>query len=190
MISLPQIIFCYFAGAILTLAGFAVSLRNPVHCVLLVLLMFFHMAGVYLTLNAEFLAAVQIIVYAGAILVLYLFVVFLVNLKSEVKTQRLNTSQPIGGAIALLLFAILLFGISSFKLGTPGKWTVDAIQQVSNTKALGIELFTTYLLPFEITGIILLVAVVGGIVLARRDSEVNNTPDSDHSHHKAEEVQG
>lgn len=180
MISLPQIIFCYFAAAIITLSGMAVTLRNPVHCVLLVLLMFFHMAGVYLTLNAEFLAAVQIIVYAGAILVLYLFVVFLVNLKANAPTQRLNTSQPIGGAIAALLFALLLYGIPSFKLGTPGKWTVATLQQVGNTKALGIELFTTYLLPFEITGIILLVAVVGGIVLARRENEVTDTANTSH----------
>lgn len=190
MISLPQIIFCYFAAAILTLSGMAVTLRNPVHCVLLVLLMFFHMAGIYLTLNAEFLAAVQIIVYAGAILVLYLFVVFLVNLKTDARTPRLNTSRPIGGVIALLLFALLLYGIPSFKLGTPGKWSMAALREVGNTKALGIELFTTYLLPFEITGIILLVAVVGGIVLARRDSEIIDTTNNNTSQQEPEEAQG
>ncbi|PLX50081.1 MAG: NADH-ubiquinone/plastoquinone oxidoreductase chain 6 [Desulfobulbaceae bacterium] len=169
MISLSQLLFAYLATAITGLALLAVNARNPVHSVLLVLAMFFHMAGLYLTLNAEFLAAVQIIVYAGAILVLYLFVVFLVNLKEEIRVKRFVVSQHYAILLAIGLCVLLVSNMDSFALGISGPWTIEAIQQTTHIKALGRELFTTYLLPFEITGLILLVAVIGGLVLARED---------------------
>lgn len=164
-----QILFFYFATVILGLSLGAVTMRNPVYSVLMVLAMFFHMAGIYLTLNAEFLAAVQVIVYAGAVLVLYLFVVFLVNLKKEVRISRFVKHPGIGATLAATLFAVLFFSFHSFRLGPQGAWTVAAIDEVTFTKAMALELFTKYLLPFEITGIILLIAVVGGIVLAKRE---------------------
>jgi len=80
-----QIFFCYCAVMIIGTGLLAITMKNPVHSVLMVLVLFFHMAGLYLTLQAEFLAAVQIIVYAGAILVLYLFVLFLVSLREEIR---------------------------------------------------------------------------------------------------------
>ncbi len=169
MISLSQILFAYLATAIIGLSFLAVNMRNPVHSVLMVLAMFFHMAGLYLTLNAEFLAAVQIIVYAGAILVLYLFVVFLVNIKQEIKVNRFVVSQKYAILLASGLCLLLVSNINSFSLGVTGPWNIEAIQNTSNIKALGRELFTTYLLPFEITGLILLVAVIGGLVLAKDD---------------------
>lgn len=169
MISAAQMIFAYLALAIIVLALLAVNARNPVHSVLMVLVMFFHMAGLYLTLNAEFLAAVQVIVYAGAVLVLYLFVVFLVNLKTEMRVARFIPSHKLGMSLALILWLLLLAAQQSFKLGIPGKWSIAAIKEATHTKALGTELLTDFALPFEITGIILLVAVVGGIFLAKNE---------------------
>lgn len=169
MISSAQMIFAYLACAISVLALLAVNMRNPVHSVLMVLVMFFHMAGLYLTLNAEFLAAVQVIVYAGAVLVLYLFVVFLVNLKTEVRIERFISSRTLGMSLAVTLWLLLLAGQHSFRLGFPGSWTVAAIREATHTKAMGTELLTNFALPFEITGLILLVAVIGGIFLAKSE---------------------
>ncbi len=168
---LAKFIFLYCALVIIASALLAVRFRNPVHSVLAVLVLFFHMAGLYLLLNAEFLAAVQIIVYAGAILVLYLFVVFLVNIKQEIHIERFVANHNISIAISLLVFVMLMVGTRSFFLGTHGKWTVDAILKVTHTKALGTEIFTSYILPFEIVALVLLVAVIGGILLAKQERQ-------------------
>lgn len=164
-----QLFFIYCALMIIASGILAISLRNPVHCVLMVLVLFFHLAGLYLTLNAEFLAAVQIIVYAGAILVLYLFVLFLVSLREELHLDAFIPNPWVGRAIALGLACGLLYVIPSLTLGTKGNWSLAAIRAQTHTKALGQEMFSTYLLPFEIAGLILLVALIGGLVLARRE---------------------
>jgi NADH-quinone oxidoreductase subunit J len=164
-----QLFFGYCALMILASGILAISLRNPVHCVLMVLVLFFHMAGLYLTLNAEFLAAVQIIVYAGAILVLYLFVLFLVSLREELHLDAFVPGAWLGRIIAGSLALALVAVIPAFSLGEKGTWTIDAIRNLTHTKALGQEMYSTYLLPFEIAGLILLVALIGGLVLARRD---------------------
>lgn len=167
-----QIFFMYCALMIIASGILAISLRNPVHCVLMVLVLFFHMAGLYLTLNAEFLAAVQIIVYAGAILVLYLFVLFLVSLREELRLDAFIPSAWLGRAIAAGLAAALLYAIGGFSLGDKGHWSVEAVRELTHTKVIGQELYSTYLLPFEIAGLILLVALIGGLVLARREESV------------------
>ena len=167
-----QIFFMYCALMIIASGILAISLRNPVHCVLMVLVLFFHMAGLYLTLNAEFLAAVQIIVYAGAILVLYLFVLFLVSLREELRLDAFIPNAWLGRAIAAGLAAALLYAVSAFSLGEKGNWPVEAIRELTHTKVIGQELYSTYLLPFEIAGLILLVALIGGLVLARREEGV------------------
>ncbi|MDY0391666.1 MAG: NADH-quinone oxidoreductase subunit J [Desulfobulbus oligotrophicus] len=165
-----QIFFIYCALMIIASSILAVSLRNPIHCVLMVLILFFHMAGLYLTLNAEFLAAVQIIVYAGAILVLYLFVLFLVSLRDEIRLVPFIANAWVGRAVAVGLAGVLLYAVlPAFILGEKGKWPVEAVREVTHTKVIGQELYTTYLLPFEIAGLILLVALLGGLVLARRE---------------------
>ncbi len=164
-----QIFFGYCALMIIASGILAISLRNPVHCVLMVLVLFFHMAGLYLTLNAEFLAAVQIIVYAGAILVLYLFVLFLVSLREELHLDAFIPNAWVGRIIAVGLALALVYVIPAFTLGEKGTWSTAAINELTHTKAMGQEMYTTYLLPFEIAGLILLVALIGGLVLARRD---------------------
>ncbi|MEA3466991.1 MAG: NADH-quinone oxidoreductase subunit J [Thermodesulfobacteriota bacterium] len=171
-----QILFLYCAVVIITTGLLAVRFKNPVYSVLAVLVLFFHMAGLYLLLNAEFLAAIQIIVYAGAILVLYLFVVFLVDLRQELTVERFIANHRFGTIASIGLGGCLLAVIPFFKLGAKGEYPVERIEQLTHTKAMGFELYSTYLLPFEVAGLILLIAVIGGLVLARKDrGEADNS---------------
>lgn len=166
-----EIMFLYCAITIIATGLMAVRFKNPVYSVLSVLTLFFHMAGLYLLLNAEFLAAIQIIVYAGAVLVLYVFVIFLVNLRQEITVDRFIENHKLSTIASVALGLCLLAVIPSFKLGAKGDFTVDRIQQITHTKAMGYEIYSTYILPFEVAGLILLIAVIGGLVLARKDRE-------------------
>jgi len=168
---LNQLAFLYCASVITGTALLAVRFKNPVYSVLSVLVLFFHMAGLYLILNAEFLAAIQVIVYAGAVLVLYLFVLFLVSLREEVKVERFITNHRFATVASSCLGLCLLAIIPSFKLGAKGDYPVERVTQLTHTKAMGFELYSTYLLPFEVAGLILLIAVIGGLVLARKEKE-------------------
>lgn len=165
---LPKLFFAYFAFAILFISMLVVTRKNPVHSVLWMLLLFFHISGLYLFLNAEFLAAVQIVVYAGAILVLFLFVVFLLNLKEEVKAKRFITGWPAGFTFALGIFILFVVMFRSFLLGPRGEYTIELIQKESHIEVLGKLLYTQFLFPFEVASLILLIAIVGAIVLAKR----------------------
>src|SRR5512139_1765222 len=100
-----QLIFLYFAAVIIVTAILTITRRNPVHSVLFMLLLFFHIAGVFVLLNAEFMAAVQLIVYAGAILILYLFVVMLLNVDRESKSSRANRFWPWIALFGLIVLA-------------------------------------------------------------------------------------
>ena len=165
---LPKLFFGYYAVVIVFLSMLVVTRKNPVHSVMWMLLLFFHIAGLYLFLNAEFIAAIQVIVYAGAILVLFLFVVLLLNLKEELKIDRFIGSWPAAIVIASATFVIVSIAFRSLVLAPPGKYTVAFIQQGTHTKVLGQLLYTEFLFPFEIASLILLVAVIGAIVLAKR----------------------
>jgi NADH-quinone oxidoreductase subunit J len=100
--TLPQFFFAYFAVSMTVLSLLVVTRKNPVHSVLWMLVLFVHIAGLYLFLNAEFLAAIQIIVYAGAILVLFLFVIMLLNLKGEESVRKFQKQWPVGLGIGLV----------------------------------------------------------------------------------------
>jgi len=165
---LQQLYFAYYTVVIIVLSLLVVTRRNPVHSAMWMLLLFFHIAGLYLFLNAEFIAAIQVIVYAGAILVLFLFVVLLLNLKEEITIKRFVGSWPVGLVITGLLFVTVAGALGSYVQGPAGKYSIDVIKSETHTKALGKLLYTEYLFPFEIASLILLVAVVGAIVLAKR----------------------
>jgi NADH-quinone oxidoreductase subunit J len=165
---LPQLFFGYYAVVIVFLSMLVVTGKNPVHSVMWMLLLFFHIAGLYLFLNAEFIAAIQVIVYAGAILVLFLFVVLLLNLKEELKIDRFIGSWPAALFITSAFYVLVSIALKSLVLGPSGKYTVAFIQQETHTKAIGKLLYTEFLFPFEIASLILLVAVIGAIVLAKR----------------------
>lgn len=163
-----QVLFAYFAFAIVVLSVIVVTRRNPVHSVLWMLLLFFHIAGIYLLLNAEFMAVVQVIVYAGGIMVLFLFVVLMVSFREEITVGRFIGASPAGFTFAAALFALVFWSLRSFLAAPPGDYSIEVIQQQTHTKALGKLLYTEYMYPFEIAGLILTVAIVGALVLAKR----------------------
>ena len=165
---LPQLFFGYFATMIIILSILVVTRRNPVHSVMWMLFLFFHIAALYLFLNAEFIAAIQVIVYAGAILVLFLFVLLLLNLREEVKVKKFVGAWPAGLFITAALLVIVLSVVKSFVPGPAGKYSIEFIKQETHTKALGKLLYTDYLFPFEIASLVLLIAIIGAIVLAKR----------------------
>lgn len=160
--------FGYLAFAVIFLSILVVRSRNAVHSVLWMLLMFLHVAGLYLLLNAEFLAAVQVIVYAGAILVLFLFVIMLLNHKEEIRAEHFVGGWPAGLSLVVALLVVMMITAGGFSTTFSGKWDVKALEETTHTKALGELLYTEYLLPFEVASIILLVGIVGAIVLAKK----------------------
>jgi len=143
--------FLYFGTVIVLAAILVVALRKPVYSVIALLVMFFHIAGLFVTLHAEFLAAVQLIVYAGAILVLYLFVVMLLNVKEDDSYQR---QFRLGMGLGLVALAEVIYIVS----------------------AVGRALYTTYLFPFEVASLILLVAMIGAILMAKKGIMGPETP--------------
>jgi len=161
-----KLIFLYFAAVILVSAVLTVTRRNPVHSVMFMLLLFFHIAGVFVLLNAEFLAAVQLIVYAGAILILYLFVVMLLNVDRESSAARANRFWP-----WMICFGLLVAG-EVMLLVARGTFPVEEGKTMrlagSGIKELGILLYQNYLVPFEAASIILLVGLVGAVTLAKK----------------------
>ncbi|MFO0774732.1 MAG: NADH-quinone oxidoreductase subunit J [Nitrospiraceae bacterium] len=162
---MEHLVFFYLAAVIAGTAVLVVTLRNPVYCALSLLVLFFHVAGLYVTLHAEFLAAVQIIVYAGAILVLYLFVVMLLNVSRE---DRYHAQWPIAATLGALVLVESLILIVARK-GPAASTEEFAVTSTGNTEAIGEVLFTHYLFPFELASLVLLVAMIGAIVLAKKD---------------------
>jgi len=161
--------FFFLATVIVICAILVVAFRNPVYSVISLLVMFFHIAALFVSLHAEFLAAVQIIVYAGAILVLYLFVVMLLNLKYDDSYQR-QVWMGVGlGAVALaeVISLISSAGVGRTSLPT-GASQVVATTPHGNTEMIGRLLYTKYLFPFEVASLILLVAMIGAILLAKK----------------------
>lgn len=170
---MDQLFFGYFAGVIALAAVLVVALRNPIYSALSLLIMFFHVAGLYVTLHAEFLAAVQIIVYAGAILVLYLFVVMLLNVRQDESYHGQWRAAAFVSAPLLIEFIVLIArGMTAPPASTPR----PDLETGDNTLAIGETLFSTYLFPFEVASLLLLVAMIGAIVLAKRDVGEAPTP--------------
>ena len=165
---MASVFFFYFAAIIMTTSILVVALRNPVYSALALLIMFFHVAGLYVTLHAEFLAAVQVIVYAGAILVLYLFVVMLLNVRRE---DRYHAQLPVAVLLGVMLLTELVLLALQRDWGRSA--AADAVSapgiEVGNTEMIGEVLYSTYLFPFEVASLILLVAMIGAIILAKRD---------------------
>ena len=152
------------AGALLMILS-----RNLVHAVLYMVASFAAVAILFLTLNAPFLAAVQVIVYAGAIMVLFLFVVMLLGPQLVPLRETLFGQRAFGVILAALLLVGLGVAMAVNTLtGTPGQVTPEVVAQLGNPQLIGQLLFTNYLFPFEITSILLLVAMVGAVVLVGR----------------------
>jgi len=167
-----QLVFAYLALMITGLSVLVITRRNPVHAVLWMLVLFVHLAVLYLFLNAEFLAAIQIIIYAGAILVLFLFVIMLLDIREAEAERRFLGYWPIGILMATGLMVMSVFILSNMRIfPQPGPYTIERIQSEGNIMTIGRVLYTRYLLPFEIASLILLVAIIGAVVLAKKRIE-------------------
>jgi NADH-quinone oxidoreductase subunit J len=132
------------------------------------LILFFHIAAMYLFLHAEFISAIQIIVYAGAIMVLFLFVIMLLNQRQELLKRRLDRLWPVAAVVSAVLLIVAGVTVVLIKAGHTGNWGIGHIDKVTHTVAIAQVLFFKYLLPFELASLILLVAIIGAIVLAKK----------------------
>ena len=162
---MQALFFILFAGMAIGCAISMVAQRNPLYSAISLVGVFISLACLYVTLAAPFIAAVQVIVYAGAIMVLVVFVIMLLNVEAQERPMRLRSLVPIAVMLAAVLFAEAVFMIY-FVQASPGTPTRN-ISDVGLTRSIGEGLFTTYLLPFEITSILLLMAIVGAMTLAR-----------------------
>jgi NADH-quinone oxidoreductase subunit J len=169
--------FYILAVASVVSALMVVKSRNPMHSALWLLVTFCSIAGIYLLLNAEFVAAIQIIIYAGGVLVLYIFVIMLVDLSKKESLQQI-THKPRQVFFAILFTAALVVIVLwTGRAGITGREVIEeamlgdvtAVEgTVDSTRMFAKELFLTYLYPFEVASVLLLVAMIGSVILARR----------------------
>lgn len=165
--NITQILFWFLSVVALFSALMVITSKNPVHSVLWLIVTFFAISGHYILLNAQFLAIVNIIVYAGAIMVLFLFVIMLMNLNKETEPQK-NRWLKIAGAIAggsLLL--VLVAALKDTEIRQQQALVNEG--SIGLIKNLGRELFTKYVVPFEISSIIFLSAMVGAVVIGKKE---------------------
>ena len=159
--------FFYFLAIMAIVSAIAViTRRNPVHAALSLIVTLLSLAGFYLMLYAPFVAGVQIVLYAGGTMVLFLFVIMLVNLEQNIREYQFNRQWLVGIAAALVLGALLLFVYERGRDIFPR--TFAAMPETQNTQQIGIALYGNYMLPFEIASLLLLVAIVGAVVMAKK----------------------
>ena len=171
---MSAILFILFAGLAIGCAIAVVAQRNPLYSAISLIGVFVALASIYVTLAAPFIAAVQVIVYAGAIMVLVIFVIMLLNVEDEEpRRRRLRFLVPVAIGLAVILIAETVFILYSVQ--AIGTRFAAAGSDVGLTKSIGIGLFTTYLLPFEVTSILLLMAIVGAMSLARQGNLLSST---------------
>jgi NADH-quinone oxidoreductase subunit J len=165
------IAFYIIAACILGFAVLVISTRDTVHSVLFLVADFLFVAALYVLLGAQFLAVIQVLVYAGGIVVLYLFVVMLVNLKRppEAHSDPHRLTKVGLGMSAAVLLELVAIGAYSSQLPAPAPAPGPAMPVVGNTEQVGWLLYTSYLIPFEVASMLLLVAMIGAIVLAKRE---------------------
>ncbi|MEJ1975399.1 MAG: NADH-quinone oxidoreductase subunit J [Acetobacteraceae bacterium] len=168
---IASIAFYVFALILVGSAALVVSSRNPVHSVLFLILAFFNAAALFLLAGAEFLAMTLVIVYVGAVAVLFLFVVMMLDVNFGQLREGFQRYAPIGAAVGVVLFAELILTIGGWQLAPHMSLQLGAPTPagVSNTVALGRLIYTDYVFLFQVAGLILLVAMIGAIVLTHRD---------------------
>ena len=159
----------YFIGFLAVISAlFVVLNRNPVYSAVMLVFCFFSLAALYVLLEAYFVAVLEIIVYAGAIMVLFLFVIMLINVGNEIKTSKYLQKTTIMPFILVLLFSFNIFLLILWR--SAGLHQSNTISTVGSIAAIGQALFTKYVLPFEIASLLLLVALIGTVYLAKRRS--------------------
>jgi NADH-quinone oxidoreductase subunit J len=170
---LAQIAFWIFAAILLASAAMVVTARNPVHSVLFLILAFFNAAGLFLLMGAEFLAMILVIVYVGAVAVLFLFVVMMLDVDFAQLREGFQKYAPVGALIGLMLLIELLVVLTAWSIAPEAARLAaapkpDAVS-VTNAEALGRVLYTQYVFLFQASGMVLLVAMIGAIVLTLRE---------------------
>ena len=164
--------FYLFAGIAIAASVMVIVSRNPVHSVLFLIMAFFNSAALFVLLGAEFLAMVLIVVYVGAVAVLFLFVVMMLDVNFAKLREGFQNYLPIGGLIGLILLVELIFVVGAWivvpEADLVARNPVPADPEITNTEALGRILYTDYVYLFQVSGLILLVAMIGAIVLTLR----------------------
>jgi NADH-quinone oxidoreductase subunit J len=165
----PAIFFYVFAATCVASAFMVIASRNPVHSVLFLILAFVNAAGLFVLLGAEFLAMILIIVYVGAVLVLFLFVVMMLDVDFAELRQGFLQYLPVGALVGIILLIELLLVVFTWSIGANVRQAVatpiPSLANVPNTEALGHVLYTSYIYFFQAAGLVLLVAMIGAIVL-------------------------
>jgi len=169
-----EILFIILAIAAVVSSLLMATGKNPIHSALWMIVTFFAMAVVYLLLNAQFIAVAQVMVYAGAIMMLILFVIMLVRMEtgmdgSAATARRSRATRVAGALLAAVLLAELLFGALLYEMtGKSGDYPAAVVNSVGGVRTVGALLYGQYLFPFEIASILLLVGIVGAVVLSKR----------------------
>ena len=166
--SFEQVVFYFLAVLAAFSAVMMILQRNPVNSALYLILNFFCLGGLYLTLNAQFIAMVQVLVYAGAIMVLFLFVIMLLNLGDDKRLREhlgLRMYLGIGFSVALVLELLFIF---LFRSSTSAVQQSPNAAEMGTVEYIGKVLFTRFLFPFEVTSLLLLAAIVGAVILAKK----------------------
>ncbi len=162
-------LFYVFAGLAIACAISMVYHKNPLYSAISLVGVFISLSCIYVTLAAPFIAAVQVLIYAGAIMVLVVFVIMLLNLDEDKPLNRLRYLYAVGGGLGLILLVQTLFVF--YAVMKAPKHEVDETQTVGITISIGTAMYTEYLLPVEIVGVLLLMAIIGGVILSRRLSQ-------------------
>lgn len=166
-------LFFFLASLTLLCALMVVISKNPVYSVIFLILTFFSISAHYILLNAQFLAAVNIIVYAGAIMVLFLFVLMFIGTSKNVELQKAGMLSKFAGAIAGgLLFLVVIAALKEVQLAPVNPDTFDS--QIGMVENLGKVLFTKYMLPFQLVAVLFLVAMVGAVMIGKRETGEQN----------------
>jgi NADH-quinone oxidoreductase subunit J len=167
---IPSLFFYVFAGVCIASAAMVILSKNPVHSVLFLILAFVNAAGLFVLMGAEFLAMILIVVYVGAVAVLFLFVVMMLDVDFAELREGFLTYLPIGGVIAFIFLFELLLVLGAWVIGPQVVRTspIPNLDAVTNTAALGQVLYTRYIYYFQIAGVVLLIAMIGAIVLTLR----------------------
>jgi NADH-quinone oxidoreductase subunit J len=167
---LPALFFYLFAGVCVACAFMVIASRNPVHSVLYLILAFVNAAGLFVLMGAEFLAMILIVVYVGAVAVLFLFVVMMLDVDFAELRQGFLQYLPFGALIGAIMLAELLLVLGAWTIGpgVPRAITAPIPTDITNTEAIGRVLYTKYIYYFQAAGLVLLVAMIGAIVLTLR----------------------
>src|SRR6266853_1907429 len=169
---LELVLFYIFAAIAVISAIMVITRHNVVHSAAFLGATLFAVAGIFLTLNAEFLAGVQVIVYVGGILVLFVFVIMLIAVERSVHERQFNRQWAIALVTSAILIVEIAYGLYRGRDSLILPAVVPPAAAAGNSEQVGTALYTTYLLPFEIASILLLVAIVGAVVLSKKRTQV------------------